>query len=145
MGVPSKGSVQGSAEPRTPEEIADYAELRALIRPTQSVEILDRFALWLFGATAIVGTLGAGFSIDGTSHLNGAARVVFGGAIVFLTVALVLALLARLPLPVQVNRYSLEDLQRAHRKVVRLRFRLVLGAGLLFAAALLLAGLTSVV
>lgn len=127
------------------EQSDDFAELRTLISPTQTVQILDRFAVWLFSSTAIVGTLGAGLGVTGLNHLGAAGRRTFAIAVVCVSVALALAVLARIPFPMKVNRYSFESLRIAHERAAKFRFKVLLFAGALFAAALILAGLSPIV
>jgi hypothetical protein len=127
------------------EQSDDYAELRKLISPTQTVQILDRFAIWLFSSTAIVGTLGAGFGATGLNHLGKDGKHLFALAVVCVSLSLALALLARIPFPLHVNRYSFDSLKAAHERAAKCRFWALLFAGLLFAVALILAGLSPIV
>jgi hypothetical protein len=123
------------------EELADYKELRSLYGPSATVRVLDQFAVWLFASTAIVGALGAGFGVTGLNHLHGTGKGLFVAAVVSLSVSLAFAAFARTPFRVRVNRYQLGDLRAAHEKVATVRFWLLSIAAVLFALALMLAGL----
>lgn len=127
--------------PISKEEVADYEELRRLYSPSETVRILDQFAIWLFASTAIVGGLGAGFGVTGLNHLHRTGKGLFVAAIVSLSVSLALAAFARTPFRVRVNRYRISDLRAAHERVAIVRFWLLFLAAVLFACALMLAGL----
>ena len=124
------------------EEMADYEQLRKLVSPEQSLAVLDDFAKWLFAATAIFGALGTSFGVSGANDLTGSGRTMFAWAVAIVGVSLALAALARLPVPRRVNRYSDVSLQDHVAFAMKLRGGLLLSAGLLFAAALVLAGLS---
>jgi hypothetical protein len=67
---------------------------------------------------------------------------VFAWAVALVGVSLALAALARLPLRIRVNRYSDESLSTHVARVVSVRGLLLGLAALLFAAGLILAGLS---
>ena len=126
-----------------PDEIADYEQLRELISPATSLALLDDFAKWLFVIAAIVGTLGTSFGLSKANDLSGSGRAMFGVAVALVGLSLALASVARLPVPGRVNRYSPVSMEAHVARVVTLRGRLLFVAALLFAAALVLAGLAS--
>lgn len=123
-----------------PDELVDYDQLRRLLSPEVSLSLLDEFAKWLFTVAAIVGSLGTGFGLSGLSDLTQAGRRHYSWAVAAIALSLACATVARLPLPVQVNRYSIRSMKRAMNVVVWTRFILVLASGLSFAVALALAG-----
>lgn len=123
-----------------PEEIEDYHQLRDLLNPKVSLEVLDNFAKWLFTLTAAAGSLGAGLGVTGANSLSDKGRDLFAIAVVLIAVSLALAALACLPLPVRGNRYSRVSLRRGLAYVIWTRFVLVGAAALLFASGLALAG-----
>jgi hypothetical protein len=125
-----------------PDELADYEELRGLISPEKSLALLDDFAKWLFVIAAVVGTLGTSFGISQANDLTGTGRKMFAWGVASVGVSLALAALARLPVPKRVNRYSPPSMEAHIAFAVRLRGWLLLAAGLLFALALVLAGLS---
>lgn len=137
--VAGETAVTGS--PVSQEFSQDFDELRSLLRPSESVKVLDEFSRWLFATTAVVGTLGAAFGISGLNDLSGTGKRLFATAVLCLGVSLALAALARAPRKVFVNRYSLESMQDTLGRLVKFRQRVLTGAALLFAAALVLAGL----
>lgn len=124
----------------SPDEEADFAELRALFSPSQSLRLLDNFAKWLFASAGIVGVLGSGFGLSKANNLHGSGRRLFAWAVVCLGLSLALAALARLPILQRVNRYSPEDMRSALHTLYFVRCGLLAGSALLFAAALALAG-----
>ena len=124
------------------EEIADYEQLRGLVSPGKSLALLDDFAKWLFATAAVVGTLGASFGVSSANALHGTGKSMFAYAVACVGVSLALAALARLPLPIRVNRYSDVSLAKYVALVAKVRGRLLLCAALLFAAGLVLAGLS---
>lgn len=126
--------------PLQPQELEDYAELRRLISPRVSLELLDNFAKWLFTLTGVVAAIGAGLGVTGASHLSDDGERLFAKAITLVAVSLALAALARLPLPIFGGRYSRVGMQRGLTRVLWARlFLLALAAGL-FATGLILAG-----
>jgi hypothetical protein len=124
------------------EEIADYEQLRKLVSPEQSLAVLDDFAKWLFVIAATFGALGTSFGVSNANDLTGTGRKMFAWAVASVGVSLALAALARLPVRRRVNRYSDVSLQAHVAFAVSLRGGLLLCAGLLFAAALVVAGLS---
>jgi hypothetical protein len=137
-------SPQGRSFALSKEELEDVTELRLLLSPSETVRVLDDFARWVFASTAVVGTLAAGFGLSGLDDLSERGRNVFAAAVMSVAMSLVLATLARIPKRLDVNRFSPESMQDALRQMVVLRGRLLAGAGILFAVALLLAGLAPV-
>jgi hypothetical protein len=133
-----------STEPErlAPDELADYEQLRNLVSPEKSLALLDDFAKWLFAIAAVVGTLGTSFGVSNANDLTGAGRRLFAWAVACIGVSLALAALARLPVPRRVNRYSPPSLEAHTSFAVKLRGGLLLAAGVLFAGALILAGLS---
>ena len=129
-----------SQNPLQAEELEDYAQLRTLISPRVSLNLLDNFAKWLFTLTGSVGALGAGLGVTGANRLSDDGERVFATAIVLVSLALALAAVARLPLPVSGSRYSRVALDKALRRILWVRFALLTLAALLFAAGLALAG-----
>lgn len=124
----------------SPEEVADYEELRTLFSPTVGLKLLDDFAKWLFALSGTAGVLGAGFGVSGANDLSPAGGKVFAAAVACIAVSLALASLSRLPLPSRVNRYSPDSMKRALRRLLWTRFGLLATAALFFAAGLVLAG-----
>lgn len=124
------------------EEIADYEELRTLVSRKASLAVVDDFAKWLFAIAALVGTLGASFGVSGANDLAGTGKRMFAVAVAAVGVSLALAALARLPLPGRVNRYSDVSLDSYVGRLVKIRGWLLFFAAGLFAAALVLAGLS---
>jgi hypothetical protein len=124
------------------DEKADYEQLRKLVSPEQSLAVLDDFAKWLFVIAATFGALGASFGVSGANDLTGTGRRMFAWAVASVGVSLAFAALARLPVPKRVNRYSDVSLAGYVAFVVMLRGALLLCAGLLFAIALVVAGLS---
>ena len=122
------------------DEIADYEQLRSLISPEKSLALLDDFAKWLFVAAAAVGTLGASFGASTANDLEGTGEQMFALAVALVGLSLAFAALARLPLPIRVNRYSDESMASNVRTVLKVRVvALYISAGL-FASALIVAG-----
>jgi hypothetical protein len=124
------------------DELADYEQLRKLISPKTSLDLLDGFAKWVFSAAAIVGTLGAGFGVSGANDLQGTGRTTFAWAVACLGFSLALAALARLPLPSRVNRYSEVSLARHLEHVLIVRGSLLAVSACCLAFGLILAGLS---
>lgn len=124
----------------SPDDVAEYEELRQLVSRKQSLLLLDDFAKWLFAAAAVVGTLGASFGASDANALTGAGRKLFAVAVALVGVSLALAALARLPLGKKVNFSSRDSLKSHIDGVTQFRGRLLRGAALLFAFALVLAG-----
>lgn len=129
-----------SLNPLQPEELEDYAELRKLISPGMSLELLDNFAKWLFAITGVVGALGAGLGVTGANDLSSRGEGLFAWAIFLVALSLALAAFARIPLPIRGSRYSPVAMSRALRRILWARFVLLGLAALLFAAGLALAG-----
>jgi hypothetical protein len=130
-----------AAEVLDEDEIADYEQLRTLVSPAKSLELLDDFAKWLFVTAAIVGTLGASFGVARDDDLTGTGKRMFSWAVALVGISLALAAMARLPLPRRVNRYSDVSLREHVAFVLKVRGVLLFLAALLFASALVLAGL----
>lgn len=126
--------------PLQPEELEDYAELRKLISPRVSLDLLDSFAKWLFTLTGAVAALGAGLSVTGANQLSRGGDRLFAIAIALVAFSLALAAFARLPLPLAGSRYSRVAMERGLRRILWFRFWLLSCAALLFAVALALAG-----
>ncbi len=82
------------------------------------------------------------FGVSKANDLTGAGRTMFAWAVASVGVSLALAALARLPVPKRANRYSPPSMQAHIAFAVRLRGWLLSIAGLLFAFALALAGLS---
>jgi hypothetical protein len=141
---PAARDTATSTEPPAlaPDELADYEQLRGLISPEKSLALLDDFAKWLFVIAAVVGTLGTSFGISKANDLTGTGRTMFAWAVALVGGSLALAVLARLPVPKRVNRYSPSSMQAHVVFATRLRGGLLLVAGLLLALALVLAGLS---
>ena len=123
------------------EEIADYEQLRKLISHEKSLELVDDFAKWLFAMAAVVGTLGTSFGVSGANDLTGLGRTMFAIGVASLGVSLAIAALARLPMSIRVNRNSPDSLASGVSKLVRTRAAMLFIAAILFALALVLAGL----
>jgi ABC-type dipeptide/oligopeptide/nickel transport system ATPase subunit len=140
MSTPREERPPESLNPLQPEELEDYAQLRKLISPSVSLELLDNFAKWLFTLTGVVAALGAGLSVTGANHLSHDGQRLFAIAIALVALSLALAALARLPLPVSGGRYSRVAMERGLRRLLWVRFVLLTIAALLFAAGLALAG-----
>jgi hypothetical protein len=140
MSTPREESKPESLNPLQSEELEDYAQLRRLIAPDVSLELLDNFAKWLFSLTGVVAALGAGLGVTGANHLSHDGHRLFAKAIVLVAISLALAALARLPLPVCGGRYSRVAMERGLRRLLWVRFFLLASAALLFAAGLALAG-----
>ena len=139
----ARGTATSTEPPRlAPDELADYEQLRGLISPEKSLALLDDFAKWLFAIAAVVGTLGTSFGVSKANDLTGVGRTMFALAIASVGVSLALAALARLPMPRRVNRYSPPSMEAHIALATKLRFWLLLVAGLLFALALVLSGLS---
>ena len=139
----ARGTATSTEPPRlAPDELADYEQLRGLISPEKSLALLDDFAKWLFAIAAVVGTLGTSFGVSKANDLTGVGRTMFALAIASVGVSLALAALALLPIPRRVNRYSPPSMEARIALATKLRFWLLLVAGLLFALALVLSGLS---
>lgn len=128
----------------SPEELADYEELRSLFSPTVSLKLLDDFATWLFAIAAVVGSLGAGFGISGGANLSSAGEKLYAAGVACIGISLALAALGRLPLPQRVNRYSPQNMRKALNVVLWTRFTLLALAAFAFATGLALAGYAQV-
>lgn len=135
-------STERTPEVLSPEEIADYEQLRRLVSPETSLALLDDFAKWLFVIAAIVGTLGVSFEVSGANRLVGTGETLFAVAVAAVGVSLALIALARLPLSRGVNRYSNVSLAKHVAHVTMVRGRLLTVAAVLFAVGLVLAGLS---
>jgi hypothetical protein len=127
------------------DEIADYEQLRSIVSPEKSLAHLDEFAKWIFVAAAAVGTLGASFGASNANELDGTGKQMFAWAVALVGLSLVFAALARLPLPMRVNRYSDESLAANVRRITHARAGLLYVAVGLLASALILAGLSPLV
>lgn len=138
----STATAERTPEALSAEEVADYEQLRRLISPETSLALLDDFAKWLFAIAATVGTLGASFGVSNANKLAGTGKTLFGCAVAAVGISLALTALARLPLSRDVNRYSDVSLSEHVSGVTRVRGRLLTVAALLFALALVLAGLS---
>lgn len=125
----------------TPEEIEDFKELRLLLRPTETLRVLDEFSKWLFASAAVVGALGAGLGVSGLNGLDGAGSYIFASAVLCLALSLTAAVFARMPQRRLVHRNDSASMSSAVDGIATRRYRLLIGAGLLFAAALVLAGI----
>jgi hypothetical protein len=90
-------STRRDESPLQPEELEDYAELRRLVSPRVSLELLDSFAKWLFAVAAVVGTLATSFGVSQANDLTGSGRRIFAWAVVCVGLSLALAALARPP------------------------------------------------
>jgi hypothetical protein len=139
------GEPSGTSRPASKEEAEDLAELRRVISPTETLSVLDEFARWLFASTATVGTVGAGIGLTGAADLDDGGRWLFAVAVACVAISLALACLARVPRRLDVNRYSRESLDSALSELAKRRGNLLYAAGILFAAALLLAGIAPLV
>lgn len=110
--------------------------------PEKSLALLDDFAKWLFVIAAVVGTLGTSFGVSDANDLTGSGKRMFAYAVACVGVSLALAALARLPLPIRVNRYSDVSLTTHVSRVVKVRGIVLFVAALLFALGVVLAGLS---
>jgi hypothetical protein len=133
---------ESSGEVLSAEEIADYEALRSLVAPEKTLALLDDFAKWLFATAAVVGTLGASFGVSSANALTGTGKTMFACAVALVGGTLALAALARLPVRRRVNRYSDVSLASSVEALAKFRGALLLLAALLFALALILAGLS---
>jgi hypothetical protein len=122
------------------EELEEYAELRSLLSPKVSLGLLDDFAKWLFALAGTVGAIGAGFGVTGLVSLNASGKSLYADAVLCVAISLALAALSRLPLPVEVNRYSPISMKRAVTRLVLIRFVLLSAAAVGFATGIALAG-----
>jgi hypothetical protein len=138
-------ATEATPEVLSAEEVADYEQLRGLVSPEKSLALLDDFAKWLFAIAATVGTLGASFGVSNANELKGDGKTVFAVAVAAVGVSLALTALARLPLRIGVNRYSDVDLAKNVAWIITVRGILLGIAALLFAVALVLAGLSPLV
>jgi hypothetical protein len=138
----TQSDTESVAELLSAEELADYEQLRGLVSPEKGLALLDDFAKWLFVIAAAVGTLGASFGVSNANDLTGSGRTLFAWAVALVGFSLALAALARLPLPIRVNRYSDVSLSRNVSRLVQVRGILLIVAALLFATGLVLAGLS---
>jgi hypothetical protein len=128
-----------TGEALSPEQEADFEELRSLFSPKQSLSLLDDFAKWLFAFAGTVGVVGTGFGISNGNDLRGDGRKLFAFAVASVGLSLSCAALARMPLPRRVNRYSDESMRDALRVVYVVRGSLLTLGAILFAAGLVLA------
>jgi hypothetical protein len=126
--------------PLQAEELEDYAQLRSLISPAVSLDLLDSFAKWLFTLTGVVAALGAGLGVTGASQLSHDGERLFAKAIALVALSLAFAAFARLPLPISGSRYSRAAMETGLRRILWTRFVLLAVATILFAAGLTVAG-----
>jgi hypothetical protein len=133
---------QSTSRTLAPDEVADYEQLRKLVSREQSLALLDDFAKWLFPTAAVVGTLGASFGVSDANSLTGTGRTLFALAVAGTGLSLGRAALARLPLPKRVYLYSRESMAPHIDRVVMWRGGLLIAAAVLFAASLVVAGLS---
>ena len=136
---------RGTATAVSQQSAADHEELRSLFSPTETLRVLDDFSKWVFATTAVVGAIGGGLGLSALSNLNASGRQIYLAAVACLSVALVLATLARAPRALEVNRDQPEALRSAFEAVVKRRYALLLTASLLVAAAFALAAAAAVV
>ncbi len=121
------------------DEIDEMTELRTFFKPEDGRKRLEEFAKWLFGGTTAVATLGAGFSIAGTSQLAGLGKLVFVLAVICVGFSLACAAMSIAPKWVEINRNSLDSMRAAVSKQFVSRKRWLSIASASFAIGLFLA------
>jgi hypothetical protein len=125
--------------PVSQDEVAELDELRALLKPEQSLTAIDQFSAWLFATVAVVGTIGTALGATGVSDLHGRGRSLYAWAVVSLGISLAFATFARIPQLSRFNRYSALSMRRQLNRILLIRATLLVLAGIAFAVALGLA------
>src|SRR5215470_3393092 len=93
------------------EEKAEFESLRTAFDPKAALDRLDAYGKWLFASAAIVGTLGAGLSNSAFSKLHDFSAWLFGGAVVCLGMALILATSSLAPKLTEVRLSELSSMR----------------------------------
>jgi hypothetical protein len=126
----------------SPDEVELLKKQRDLALPAARIAAYDEFAKWLFTTITVVGTLGAAFSNAAFTKLNGMGAVLFFAAISATGVSLALAVILRAVDPGDENSQDLWDMIAKGQAALRVKRRLAWGAGICFALAIVLAGMS---
>ena len=126
----------------SPDEVDLLKKQRDLALPAARIASYDEFAKWLFTIITVVGTLGAAFSNAAFTKLNGMGAVLFFAAISATGVSLALAVILRTVDPGDANFQDLWDMIAKGQAALRVKRRLAWGAGICFALAIILAGMS---
>lgn len=130
--------------PVSEAELHQLTDLQGLFNPGDALKRVDAFAKWVFASTAVVGTLGAGFSGAVFGTLSGAGKLVFGLAVLLVGGSLFAATLAIEPLWVHANLSSRDSMLAAVGENLRKRRRPIQWAAGFFASALVLAAMAPI-
>jgi len=128
--------------PLSPDEVELLKKQRDLALPAARIAAYDDFAKWLFTIITVVGTLGAAFSNTAFKKLNGLGAVLFFLAIAASGVSLALAVILRNVEPGDANWQDLWDMISKGQSALRIKRQLAWVAGICFAAAIALAGIS---
>jgi hypothetical protein len=101
----------------------DHQELRDLFRPTETLRVLDEFATWVFGTTAVVGAIGCGLGLSTLDHLDHTGKQVYLVAVICTRMARILA--PRAPRAVRVNPDQRESLRTTFERIVKQRYAML--------------------
>jgi hypothetical protein len=116
----------------------DLQDLRSAIHPEKTLESLDSFSTWVLSLSGVIGGVAALLGVSNWASLKGTKQDVFAAAVVCLALSLALAVVAKIPYRIHVNRWSLQSLQQNYAKIVRFKSWTLIGSGALFAVALIL-------
>ena len=124
------------------EEKAEFDSLRSVFDPKAALDRLDSYGKWLFGASAIVGSLGAGLSNSAFSKLHGIGVWTFALAILAFGLSLVAASRSIAPHWIKASEYDLSSLRDAFNTQCKSRRMQLALAGAFFPTALVLAAIS---
>jgi hypothetical protein len=128
-----------------PEIKAQYDSLRSVFDTKSSLDRLDSYGKWLFGSSAIIASLGAGFSNAALPKLHGSGVALFLTAILLLGVALWCAAASLAPDWVPVRFSDLDNMRKAARDAFARRGKYLNVAAGCFGLAIICAALAPAV
>ena len=129
--------------PLSPDEVKEHLEYLRFLDPRKSWERLDTFAKWLIGSSALVGTLGSGFSSAMFRELSGPGEWLFALAILLVGLSLMQAVRALAPgsRPRFYNPHDNEQMKQVLDEALIKRQRRLFWSATSLAAALVAAAL----
>jgi hypothetical protein len=127
-----------------PEDVEDYSRLRDFFALPQTLAAVDDIAKWLVGLSAVFGSVTGSLGITQASPVLGPHdRSLLSWGIFTFALCLASSALARMPLPMKVNRRSRQSMNRAASTLLWIRGTLVTLAIAAFAASLVLIALAA--
>ena len=125
------------------KEVQTY---QSILSYEASIKKIDEFTKWIFSASSIVAALGAGFSSVYFNNLEGISILLFGISILLINFVLSLSAFAYAPIIFTYNPNKINILKYIIEKyLIRRRGLQIRIAGILFALAILLAGLSPLI